>query len=251
MEYGLHPYRPMVRSDASSGVENMLRLFIGNKNYSSWSLRPWILMKELSIPFEERLVPFGVVDGQPAFKSFSPTGRVPCLIDAEQTVWDSLAITEYLAEIDPRVWPSHRGARAWARCAAAEMHSGFHNIRDTCTMNCGLRVRVSHWSSALLQEWKRIDELWCTGLSQYGGPFLAGARFSAADAFFAPFAFRVQSYAPALSADANAYAARLLQLAHMREWYTAALAEPWRDEAHEAEARAAGAWLQDLRASAG
>lgn len=226
----------------------MLRLFIGNKNYSSWSLRPWILMKALSIPFEECLVPFGSVGGESAFKDFSPTGRVPCLVDAERTIWDSLAITEYLAEINPGVWPPESDARAWARCVAAEMHSGFHNIRDVCTMNCGLRVQVSHWSSALLQEWERVDELWCAGLSRHGGPFLAGANFSAADAFFAPVAFRVQSYAPRLTSCASAYAERLLALAHMREWYAAALAEPWRDEAHEAEARAAGPWLQDLRA---
>ena len=228
----------------------MRRLFIGNKNYSSWSLRPWVLMKALSIPFEECLVPFGTMDGRSAFRSFSPTGRVPCLVDAERTVWDSLAITEYLAESHPGVWPSDPGARAWARCVAAEMHSGFHHIRDVCTMNCGLRVQVSHWSDALLQEWRRIDELWCAGLSQHGGPFLTGASFSAADAFFAPLAFRVQSYAPPLSPNAMDYAARLLALDPMREWYTAALAEPWRDEAHEAEARAAGPWLQDLRAGA-
>jgi glutathione S-transferase len=228
----------------------MLRLFIGNKNYSSWSLRPWVLMKQLAIPFEEHLVPFGAVDGQPAFTSFSPTGRVPCLIDGDRTVWDSLAITEYLAEIDGKVWPSESGARAWARCVAAEMHSGFHNIRDVCTMNCGLRVRVFAWSDALLSEWKRVDELWCAGLSTYGGPFLAGPNFTAADAFFAPVAFRVQSYSPKLTPTANAYAARLLALQPMQAWYTSALAEHWRDEAHEAEARAAGDWIQDLRSSA-
>ena len=226
----------------------MYRLFIANKNYSSWSLRPWVLMKELGIPFEECLVPFGTVDGEPAFKRFSPTGRVPCLLDGGQTIWDSLAVTEYLAEAHPAIWPADRGARAWARCVAAEMHSGFHTLRDVCTMNCGLRVSVSQWSDALLKEWQRLDELWCTGLSRYGGPFLAGASFTAADAFFAPVAFRVQSYAPALSPEASAYAARLLALAPMRDWYAAALAEPWRDEAHEAEARAAGTWIQDLRA---
>jgi glutathione S-transferase len=161
-----------------------------------------------------------------------------------------LAIAEYLAEINPRVWPSEPDARAWARCVTAEMHSGFHNIRDVCTMNCGLRVEVTHWSGALLREWKRVDELWCAGLSRYGGPFLAGATFSAANAFFAPVAFRVQSFSPKLTSDVSAYAARILELAHMREWYTSALAEHWRDEAHEEEARAAGSWLQDLRASA-
>jgi glutathione S-transferase len=228
----------------------MLRLFIGNKNYSSWSLRPWVLMKQLAIPFEEQLVPFGSLDGEPAFKSFSPTGRVPCLIDGNRTVWDSLAIAEYLAEIDRMVWPSELGTRAWARCVAAEMHSGFHNIRDVCTMNCGLRVRVFTWSEALLNEWQRVDELWCTGLSKFGGPFLTGPNFTAADAFFAPVAFRVQTYSPRLTPAASAYAARLLALPPMQEWYASALAEHWRDEAHEAEARAAGTWIQDLRASA-
>jgi glutathione S-transferase len=228
----------------------MLRLFIGNKNYSSWSLRPWLLMKTLDIPFEECLVPFGSTADGIGFKEFSPTGRVPCLIDAEHTVWDSLAITEYLAEVNPGVWPADRGARAWARSVAAEMHSGFHQIRDACTMNCGLRVAVDPWSDSLLNEWQRIDALWCTGLAQYGGPFLAGASFSAADAFYAPVAFRVQTYTPALSSEAAAYANRLLALPPMRDWYSAALAERWRDEPHEAEARAAGTWLQDLRARA-
>jgi glutathione S-transferase len=225
----------------------MLRLFIGNKNYSSWSLRPWILMKELSIPFEETLVPFGKVAGQPAFTSFSPTGRVPCLIDGERTIWDSLAITEYLAEVHSNVWPSERGVRSWARSASAEMHSGFSNIRNICTMNCGLRVQVSDWTDALRTEWKRVDDLWCEGLTRYGGPFLAGANFSAVDAFFAPVAFRAQSYSPTLTPAASAYVARQIERPYMREWYTAALAETWRDEAHEAEARAAGVWLQDLR----
>ena len=225
----------------------MLRLYIGNKNYSSWSLRPWILMKTLGVSFEECLVPFGSSSVGAGFKLFSPSGRVPCLIDDERTVWDTLAITEYLAEVNPGVWPDDRDARAWARCVAAEMHSGFHKIREVCTMNCGLRVEVAHWSESLLSEWQRIDDLWCHGLLRYGGPFLAGASFTAADAFFAPVAFRVQTYTPQLSPNAVAYANRLLALPQMGEWYTAALAERWRDEPHEAEARAAGTWLQDLR----
>ena len=227
----------------------MLRLYIGNKNYSSWSLRPWILMKTLGVSFEECLVPFGSSSVGAGFKLFSPSGRVPCLIDDERTVWDTLAITEYLAEVNPGVWPDDRDARAWARCVAAEMHSGFHKIREVCTMNCGLRVEVAHWSESLLSEWQRIDDLWCHGLLRYGGPFLAGASFTAVDAFFAPVAFRVQTYTPQLSPNAVAYANRLLALPQMGEWYTAALAERWRDEPHEAEARAAGTWLQDLRTS--
>jgi len=229
----------------------MLQLFIANKNYSSWSLRPWLLLTQLAIPFEERLVVFGQAPGSAGdYRLFSPTGRVPCLQDEGLTVWDSLAIVDYLAELDSRVWPQDRGARAWARSACAEMHSGFQRLRDVCTMNCGLRVQVGDWSPALLADWQRIEALWLEGLKRFGGPFLAGPAFTAVDAFFAPVAFRVQSYAPALSEPARAYAQRLLDLPAMQAWYRAALAETWHDEAHEAEARAAGLCLQDLRAPA-
>ncbi len=221
-----------------------MQLYIANKNYSSWSLRPWVLLKELNIPFEERLVPFG----SQAFTDFSPTGRVPCLVDGGNIVWDSLAIVEYLAESHAGVWPTDKAARAWARCASAEMHSGFETVRGICGMNCGLRVRLREFPDALRDEWARIDALWNEGLARFGGPFLAGAAFSAVDAFFTPVAFRVQSYAPPLSPTAQQYAERLLQLASMRAWYAAGLAEPWRDEAHEAEARAVGEITADLRA---
>ena len=225
----------------------MLRLYIANKNYSSWSLRPWILMKELGIAFEEKLVPFNLADGAPAFSTFSPSGRVPCLIDGDLTIWDSLAISEHLAEQYPAVWPADRPARAWARCAAAEMHSGFHNIRNLCAMNCGLRVKLFEWPRDLVDEWTRVDALWCEGLRRFGGPFLGGASFGAVDAFFAPVAFRVQSYTPALSPDAQTYVERLLALKFMREWYASALAEKWRDAAHEAEVKAAGLCIEDFR----
>ena len=165
-------------------------------------------------------------------------------------MWDSLAITEYLAESWLRVWPEDKVARAWARCASAEMHSGFQRIRDTCSMNCGIRVRLASQPAALIAEWQRIDTLWNEGLRSFGGPFLAGARFSAADAFFAPVAFRVQTYSPQLSAPATAYAQTLLALPPMQAWYASALAETWRDEPHEAEARQEGEWLQDFRAPA-
>jgi glutathione S-transferase len=225
----------------------MFELFIANKNYSSWSLRPWVLMRELRIPFEEKIVPFGGAGDPNAFRAFSPTGKVPCLVDGSNVVWDSLAITEFLAERLPKVWPSDSVARAWARCAAAEMHSGFSKLRDICTMNCGIRVRIDAYPPALLQEWARIDELWNDGLARFGGPFLASEAFTAVDAFFAPVAFRVQSYEPPLSARSREYVNRLLSLPSMQEWYLAALSEPWRDEEHEDEAHRAGAWLQDLR----
>ena len=227
----------------------MLELLIANKNYSSWSLRPWLLLRELGIAFREELHPFG---DAAAFRAFSPSGKVPCLRDGATLVWDSLAITEYIAEREPRVWPADARARAWARSAAAEMHAGFATLRDLCTMNCGLRVRIAEpWPAALLRDWQRLDALWCEGLARFGGPFVAGAAFTAADAFFAPVALRAQCYGPALSAPAQAYVERLLALPALQNWYRAALAEIWRDEAHEAEARRAGVWLQDLRAVAG
>jgi glutathione S-transferase len=225
----------------------MLKLFIANKNYSSWSLRPWVLMRELGISFEEKMVPFGGKGNPNAFRAFSPTGKVPCLVDGSLVVWDSLAIAEFLAERVPRVWPNDSVARAWARCAAAEMHSGFSALRDICTLNCGLRIRIDPYPPALLRELTRIDDLWNDGLARFGGPFLAGDAFTAVDAFFAPVAFRVQSYEPPLSGRARQYVDRLLSLAPMQEWYLAALSETWRDEEHEDEARRAGTWLQDLR----
>lgn len=225
----------------------MLCLYIANKNYSSWSLRPWLLLQQLAIPFEERLTPFGQQQGTSVFAEFSPTGRVPCLVDHGLTVWDSLAIVEYLYEQEPRVWPADKAARAWARSVAAEMHSGFPHIRNVCTMNCGIRVQLTDWTPELLTEWQRLDSIWCEGLQRFGGPFLAGAHFSAVDAFFAPVAFRAQTYSPALSEMAQAYVQRLLQLPAMQSWYQSALQEVWRDEAHEQEARRAGPWLQDFR----
>lgn len=205
-------------------------------------------MKSLGIPFEERLVPFGKEQGSIPFHTFSPTGRVPCLVDEGLTIWDSLAITEYLAESWSTVWPGDKHARAWARCACAEMHSGFHHLRQVCAMNCGLRVELFEQSPSLLAEWARIDELWREGLQSFGGPFLTGEQFCAVDAFFAPVAFRVQTYAPSLSAPSLAYSHRLLNRPHMQEWYAAALAETWRDDMHETETRAVGHWVQDLRA---
>ena len=120
----------------------MYELYIGNKNYSSWSLRPWVLMSELGIVFAEHVVAFDPGTSWTKFRAFSPSGKVPCLVDGSTVVWDSLGITEYLAERHAGVWPGEAAARAWARCAAAEMHSGFGALRNTCAMNCGLRVRL-------------------------------------------------------------------------------------------------------------
>jgi glutathione S-transferase len=228
----------------------MYELFITNKNYSSWSLRPWVLMRELGIPFTERLRPLAVGSSWTEFREFSPSGRVPCLRDGTTVVWDSLAIAEYLAERHPGVWPQAAAPRAWARSAAAEMHSGFGALRDRCSMSCGLRVRLGDVPDAVAKDIARIDELWSGGLATFGGPFLAGSTFTAADAFYAPVAFRWQTYGFALGAAASDYAQRLLARPAMQAWYAAALAETWREPAHEADVLRAGTVLEDHRARA-
>src|SRR5262245_38628831 len=224
----------------------MYQLYIANKNYSSWSLRPWVLMRECKIPFEEKQVVFEAENFN-RFRKFSPTGRVPALVDGATTVWDSLSITEYLAERHANVWPKDPEVRAWARSASAEMHSGFGTLRDICSMSCGIRVRLNEVSPALKKDVTRIDELWNEGLRRFGGPFLAGAAFTAVDAFFAPVVFRAQTYGLQFDATAMAYAQRLLGLPSVRSWESAALAETWRDAEHEAEIARAGTVLEDRR----
>jgi len=228
----------------------MVELFIANKNYSSWSLRPWVLMRELAIPFVERQVPFSSGTNWASFRAFSPTGRVPCLHDAGTVIWDSLGITEYLAERDARIWPLDPKARAWARCAAAEMHSGFAALRQQCPMNCALRVQLGPLSESLQLDLARVSELWNEGIGLFGGPFLAGETFTAVDAFFAPVAFRVQTYDLQLPGAGAGYARRLLALVSMQAWQSAAVLEPWREPEHEAEVARTGTVIADLRPKA-
>jgi glutathione S-transferase len=227
----------------------MFRLYIANKNYSSWSLRPWVLMRELAIPFEERLLVFGDTASWAAYRTISPSGKVPCLQDAETSVWDSYAITEFLGEQYPSVWPESRLARAWARSAAAEMHSGFNELRNQCSMSCGVRISLKTLSPGLVSDLKRLGALWNDGLQRFGGPYLAGPGFTAVDAFFAPVAFRVQTYGLRLESAAAAYARRLLDLKSMQAWYSDALAETFRDHAHEIEIADVGTVTLDLRAT--
>jgi glutathione S-transferase len=231
----------------------MYTLYLGNKNYSSWSLRPWVLMNAIDIPFEERLVPFA--DGPAGtnweiFRNFSPSGTVPCLHDDETVIWESLGIVEYLAERHTGVWPGTPQSRAWARCAAAEIHAGFGALRDICSMNIGLRVRLHETPPALQRDIARVDELWCEGLSRFGGPYLAGEDFTAVDAFYAPIAYRVRTYGLELSEPAATYAERLLAFPAMQRWETDALAETWREAGHEEEAQRAGTIVEDLRTPA-
>lgn len=229
----------------------MYTLYIANKNYSSWSLRPWILLTQLGIPFEERLTPFqgGTSSSWTAFRHFSPTGKVPCLHDADFAVWDSLAITEYVAEHHAAVWPADAHARAWARSATAEMHSGFEALRSHCPMNCGIRMQLNNMPAALTRDLTRLQELWNEGFRRFGGPYLAGATYTAVDAFFAPVVFRIQSYQLSVDDAGQNYVQRILALPGMQRWYDAALLETWRDPDHEEETLRQGTLLQDLRAA--
>jgi glutathione S-transferase len=218
-------------------------LHIANKNYSSWSLRPWVLLSQLQIPFEEKLHVFNQDD----FSEFSPTALVPCLYDGDRVVWESLAIIEYVAEVHPQTWPWEKPVRTWARCATAEMHAGFSMLRDICPMSCGVRVKLKDEPPALLKDIQRLDQLWREGLNKFGGPFLAGSAFTAVDAFYAPMAFRKQTFGFSLSDQAESYVTTLLDLPAMKQWYEQALAETWRDESHDKLILERGEVTQDFR----
>lgn len=226
----------------------MYELYIANKNYSSWSLRPWALLRELQIPFTERQLVFGSMPAWDQFRKIYPAGKVPCLIDGTTTVWESLAIAEYLAERHDGVWPTNPQARAWARSASAEMHAGFGELRNRCSMSCGVRVRLFEFPAALERDVARIGTLWNDGLARFGGPFLAGPAFTAVDAFFAPVAFRIQTYGLNLDERAARYADRLLATGSLQTWYADALRETSRDESHEAETLQIGRLVSDHRA---
>ena len=211
----------------------MLTLYIGNRNYSSWSLRGWLAAKLSGAPFREVMV---ALTGRynPDNRAFSPTARVPALRDGDVIVWDSMGIAEYLAERHPRMWPSDGVARAFARCVSAEMHSGFTALRNDMTMCVRERLDVRPWSDELASDVERVIEIWNEGRRRYGagGDFLCGA-FSLADAFYAPVAFRFQTYAVQPAGAAGAYLKSLLAHPFLREWEAAALAEKTIVEADE------------------
>lgn len=221
-------------------------LITANRNYSSWSLRPWLLMKALGLAFTDRIEPFTKISNRDEFLDFSPTGQVPVLIDEERTIWDSLGITLYLADRHKGVWPEPPGARGWAQCAVAEMHSGFAALRNQCTMNVGVRVRLKPMSADLAADVARIRELWTEGLGLFGGPWLAGPAFSAVDAFFAPVAWRVRTYGLDVGV-AQSWVDHVIAHPAMQQWEQAALAEAWRETGHEAELAACGDIIADYR----
>ncbi|KAJ4302212.1 hypothetical protein N0V88_002348 [Collariella sp. IMI 366227] len=209
-------------------------LYITARNYSSWSLRPWLLLRELDIPFVEEIQP--LVSGsfrQPQWFSFSPVAHVPCLHVVDDSVpdqkplvlWESLAIVEHLAESHPdkHVYPADRAARAWARSAVCEMHAGFATIRQEMGMNIGVRVQLlpEAFNPSLLSDLARIDALWTEGLTRFGGPYLAGPQFTAVDAFYAPVVLRLQTYLgpkERLGEKARGYAERMLEVPGIKEW---------------------------------
>jgi glutathione S-transferase len=212
----------------------MLQLYIGNKNYSSWSLRPWLLMKHAGIPFEEKKVRLGWEDDSPFKKTMyalAPSGRVPLLIDDGFPIWDSLAIAETLAERFPEkhLWPRDPKQRARARSLCAEMHSGFGELRGTFGMNLEARLpeigeRMLREKPGAAKDLKRIDAMWDEALEASAGPFLFGA-FGIADAYFAPVCTRARTYSLPLSRRSAEYMQRMLALPAFLEWEREALAE--------------------------
>ena len=212
----------------------MYRLYLGNKTYSSWSLRGWLLVRLSGAPFEEVPVQLTGTAPNPANKAFSPSGFVPVLHDGATVVWDTLAIAEYLAERHPGLWPTDPVARAWARSISAEMHSGFSALRNDMTMCIRERLDVRPWSAALQANIARVEELWNESRRRHGagGAFLCGA-FSAADAFYAPVVYRFRTYGVAPQGAAGEYLAAMLAQPWLREWEAAALKETVIVEADE------------------
>jgi len=209
----------------------MYDLHLGNKNYSSWSLRPWLLMQHFGIPFVEHMVSVAGRDYNPALKPIAGNARVPCLHDDGFQIWDSLAIAEYLAERHPQMWPAERKARARARSVCAEMHSGFMHLRKAMPMNLKLRLKGKPASPEVQRDIDRIVEIWEDARNNFAGGYghwLFG-DFSVADAMFAPVAWRFHIYNVALPPVAAAWRDAVLAHPAMREWYAAALLET---EAH-------------------
>ena len=212
-----------------------LTLLVGNKNYSSWSMRPWVLMTQAGIAFEEVPVRFDSFDAGSAFKrtigAVSPAGKVPALVDGDLVVWDTLAIAEYLAETHPdkQLWPQDKAARARARSVVAEMHSGFGALRSHCPMNIEARlpdVGAILWrdQAGVRADVQRLIDLWAELLAQHGGPMLFG-QFTIADAFYAPVCMRLITYGLPVPQPIADYVRRVQQLPGVKAWIDGALAE--------------------------
>lgn len=213
----------------------MLKLYIGNKNYSSWSMRPWVLLRQAGIDFEEVMLRFDSFDGNSTFKTglkdITPVGKVPVLVDKGLTVWDTLAIAEYLAETFPEknLWPASAAARAHARSICAEMHSGFGGLRSACPMNIeahlpDIGALALRDKPAVRADLQRITTLWSGLLAEHQGPMLFG-QFSIVDAYFAPVVMRLKTYALPVPAEVQAYMDRVCALPGVKAWIDGALLE--------------------------
>ncbi len=205
-----------------------LRLILGNKNYWSWSFRPWLALTVAGIPFEETVLPIYIPGAREKILEHSPSGKVPVLIDGAVHVWESLAIIEYAAEKFPGagLWPQRREVRAHARAIANEMHGGFLPLRRACPMNMRRAVGAIELSPDVLANVARIDEIWTDCRARYRGPFLFGA-FGAADAMFAPVVSRLHTYAVAVGPIARVYMDAVMALPAWGEWQAAAAQEHW------------------------
>ena len=205
----------------------MLKLVIGDHNYSSWSLRPWLTLKQVGLPFEEISVRLRQATTKTDILKYSPSAKVPCLIDGETLVWESLAICEYLAEIAPTLWPSERKARAEARAIASEMHAGFPSLRQEMPLDVRTSLPRHQLSPEAKADVARVIAIWEDCRRRYGskGPFLFG-HFTNADAMYAPVVFRFQTYRIELPEASRRWSDTMLALPAMQEWHQAAAAEP-------------------------
>lgn len=218
----------------------MPTLVIANKCYSSWSLRPWLLLKQLGVAFDEITIPLDLPDTKEKVLRHSPAGKVPILIDGDVTVWESIAIMEYVGDALGRpAWPQDPGARAMARSVAAEMHAGFQGLRNACPMNLGKKYARRDRGEAVARDVARFSEIVRQARERFGagGPFLFG-RFSAADAMYAPLATRLDTYSIELDATTQGYVNTILSLPAFQEWRAAALQESWIVDADEVDEEA-------------
>lgn len=208
----------------------MLKLVIANKLYSSWSMRPWLVLSAFEIPFDEIIIPLRQPESRARVLEFSPSGKVPALVSGDQTIWESMAIIETLAERFPQhaIWPKDATARAHARSISNEMHGGFQTLRQACPINLGARYAAPAMTDPLKANIDRIETIWREALFKYsrGGPFLYGA-FSAADAMYAPVVTRLDTYTLPVSAEARRYMDAILAHPSVAAWRDAALEEPW------------------------
>ena len=213
----------------------MLKIVVGNKKYSSWSLRGWLGLKLAGAPFEEVMVPLDMPETAENIRKYSPSGRVPCLIDGAVSVWDSLAINEYLNEKFPsaQLWPADAAQRALARSVSAEMHSGFSDLRNDCSMRIVETRPYKPLRPEVQKDVNRIVEIWEDCLRRSGGPYLFGAKPCIADAFYAPVVSRFRTYSIPVSPAAQRYCDTIWKWAPVQEWAAAARDETLRAKLHE------------------